>query len=56
MTADQYKRALKLYDRFKCDTMAYEDLAKEFGMRVTELNEYCWGYRKDHPKKSRARK
>jgi hypothetical protein len=55
MTPGQMKRALKLYDAFKCDTMAYDALARECGMRTTELNARCHEYRRRNPKKTKAK-
>lgn len=55
MTPDQLKRALKLYDAYKCGR-EYRELAEECGMQTTQLNAECWRYRKDHPKKKRGKK
>lgn len=55
MTPDQLKRALKLYDAYKCGR-EYRELAEECGMQTTQLNAECWRYRKDHPKKKRGTK
>lgn len=56
MYPDQLKRALKLYDAYKCDGREYRELAASYGMQITELNAECSRYRRDHPKKKRGKK
>ena len=42
MTPSQIKRALKLYNAYRCDTAEYRKLAEEIGITTAELNSRCW--------------
>lgn len=42
MTPQQAKVALRLYKRYKTDTLAYRQLAESLGICTATLNRWCW--------------
>ncbi len=42
LTPDKLKRAIKLYDRYQCETREYHELAESIGWNTGELNRYIW--------------
>lgn len=42
LTPQQAKRAIKLYDKYKCDTSEYQEIANSVGWNTGELNRYIW--------------
>lgn len=54
MTPVQLKRALRMYDAYKCLTREYRELAEELGIQVTDLNQRCYEHRQRSPRKKRG--
>lgn len=42
LTPTQLKRAVRLYDKYQCDTREYRELAKSAGWNTGELNRHIW--------------
>ena len=42
LTPEQLKRAIRLYDRYQCETREYREIAASVDWQITDLNRHIW--------------